>query len=201
MSIIIRPEVEADFFETEMITREAFWDKYKPGCDEHLVLHQLRKSEAFIPELDYVAIDDSKIVGNIVYSKATVKNMAAENTVLCMGPLSVLPSFQKRGIGSLLMRKTIEKAIFLNYSAIVIFGNPQYYMKFGFVNAEQHGIQTSDGHNFDAFMTLVLSTDLMKGIAGRFFEDKAFQIKNEDLEMFEKYFPFKEKHVREGQLK
>ena len=49
MDIEIRLEVEADYLETEKMTREAFWDLYKPGCNEHFILHQLRKSPAFIP--------------------------------------------------------------------------------------------------------------------------------------------------------
>lgn len=55
MNIDMRLEEENDYLQTEAMTRDAFWDLYKPGCDEHLVLHRLRGSEAFIPELDYVA--------------------------------------------------------------------------------------------------------------------------------------------------
>ena len=68
MNIVFRLETESDYFETEKMT-EAFWDLYKPGCNEHFVLHQLRKSPDFIPELDYVAVDNGTLVGNIVYSK------------------------------------------------------------------------------------------------------------------------------------
>jgi predicted N-acetyltransferase YhbS len=201
MSIEIREERDDDYQETENVTREAFWDIYKPGCDEHLVLHQIRQSKAFIPELDYIASDNGKIVGNVVYTKAVVKNDHNESEVLCMGPLCVLPSYQGRGIGSLLLQTTLEKAKSSGYRAVVIFGNPDYYGKFGFSKAESYGIKTAHGENLDAFMVVELFNGGLDGINGRFCEDKAFEIKEEELEKYDSRFPYKEKHVREGQFK
>jgi predicted N-acetyltransferase YhbS len=200
MGIVIRHEKEEDYFEVETMTREAFWDLYKPGCDQHLLVRQLRKSKAFLPELDYVAVDGDTIVGNIMYTKAITESESGQATVLCMGPLTVLPSHQRKGIGSSLLRQTVEKAKELGYLAIVIFGSPAYYHRFGFRNAEEYRIQTSDGSNFEAFMVLDLSDNGLTNISGRFFEDAAFQIDKEDLDEYEKRFPYKEKHKKEGQL-
>jgi putative acetyltransferase len=50
----IRPTVPRDYRATEDVTREAFWNVYEPGCDEHYLLHVMRGSEGFIPELDLV---------------------------------------------------------------------------------------------------------------------------------------------------
>ena len=136
MNITIRNEIESDRHETENVTREAFWDLYQPGCDEHLILHQLRESAAFIPELDLVACQGDRIIGNIVYTRAKVKNETSEKEVLCMGPLSVLPEFQKKSVGSFLLRTSISKARSMGFPAVVIFGDPLYYHRFGFVNAE-----------------------------------------------------------------
>ena len=67
-------------------------------CDEHLIVHNMRRSPDFVKELDYVACDGDMIVGNIVYSKAKVVNDEnKEFEVLCMGPIGVLPSYQKKG--------------------------------------------------------------------------------------------------------
>ena len=66
---LIRKETEADFFEVENLTREAFWNVYKPGCDEHYVLHCYRKNPDFIPELSLVLELDKKIIGHVMYSR------------------------------------------------------------------------------------------------------------------------------------
>lgn len=85
MNISIRHEEEKDFRIIEELTREAFWDLYKPGCDEHLVVHNMRNVPAFVKELDFVACDDDKIVGYIMYSKAKIINDEnKEFEVLCM---------------------------------------------------------------------------------------------------------------------
>jgi predicted N-acetyltransferase YhbS len=200
MSIKIRLEEKADHFETENMTREAFWDLYKPGCDEHFVLHQLRQSSAFLPELDYVACDGEAIVGNIIYSKATISDETDRTTVLCMGPLSVAPAYQKRGIGSALLRKTVDIAHSMGYKAIVIFGDPGYYHRFGFRPARDYGIETADGHAPDAFMALELQENSLRGIRGRFYADEAFKVDEKGFEAYDRQFPYKEKHKREGQL-
>ena len=51
---IIRPETQDDYREVENLTREAFWNVYRPGCMEHYVLHVLRRDPAFVPQLDLV---------------------------------------------------------------------------------------------------------------------------------------------------
>lgn len=202
MYITIRPEIEKDYFETEYITREAFWDVYHPGCMEHLVLHKLREVPGFVSELDFVACDGERIVGNVVCSKAKVINDdKQEYEVLCMGPLSVLPEYQGEGIGSLLIKTTVKKAQELGYNGIVIYGNPDYYHRFSFVDAEKFGIKTSGGENFDYFMALELSEGSLQGITGSFYEDEAFIVNDKEIEEFDKAFPYKEKHVTATQLK
>ncbi|WP_135612500.1 GNAT family N-acetyltransferase [Methanococcoides sp. AM1] len=201
MKILIRPEEECDIKEVENMTREAFWDLYKPGCVEHLIVHNMRRSSDFVKELDHVACDGDKIIGSIIYSKAKViNNENKEFEVLCMGPLGVLPSYQNKGVGSLLMEHSIEKAKHLGYKAIIIFGNPEYYKRFGFKNATEYNIQTSSGENFEAFMTLELYDESLDTISGKFYASDSFEINEEDLDNFDKGFTPKEKHVLDTQL-
>lgn len=49
MSLTLRHEAPADHRAVETLVREAFWNVYKPGCDEHYYLHLLRQSPAFRP--------------------------------------------------------------------------------------------------------------------------------------------------------
>lgn len=201
IDISVRLEKESDFRNVEYITREAFWDIYRPGCCEHLIVHKLRKVTAFVKELCYVACANGEIIGNIVYSRAKIINdKGKEFEVLCMGPLSVVPVYQGKGVGSLLMNYSIKKARELGFKAAILFGNPAYYRKFGFVNAKEYGIQTSAGENLDAFMVLELFDGALEGVTGKFYENKVFEIDNEELEAFEKGFPYKEKHVTDSQL-
>jgi len=202
MNIIIRLENQNDYEEVEDLTREAFWDIYHPGCEEHLVVHKLRKVSTFIPELDFVAVQDNQIVGNIIYSKSKVVDRNNnEHEVLTFGPISVLPSLQKQGIGSAPIEHTKKLAETMGYKAIIIFGNPAYYHRFGFKSAESFGITTAEGESFDAFMALELYKGGLQGITGKFYEDPCFHVEKKELEAFEKKFPYKEKHVTDTQFK
>ena len=201
MNISIRLEEEKDYRSVEYMTREAFWNVYKPGCVEHLLVHKIRKVPVFVKELSFVACNEDKIVGNIIYSKAKVINKNIEFEVLCLGPIGVLPAYQGQGIGSLLMNYSIEKAEQLGHKGIILFGNPNYYQRFGFVNAKEYGIQTSSGENFEEFMALELYDGGLNGISGKFYEDEVFKIEKDELEIYEKEFPYKEKRITDTQLK
>ena len=58
--MIIRKERKEDYKKTENLVREAFWNVYRPGCFEHLVINKMRNDACFIPELDYVIEEDGK---------------------------------------------------------------------------------------------------------------------------------------------
>lgn len=70
--MIIRREEQKDFEETENLTREAFFNVYRPGCFEHLVVHKLRNDKSFVKDLDYIIVEDNKIIANIVYAEGTI---------------------------------------------------------------------------------------------------------------------------------
>ena len=192
--ITIRQETSNDYREVEELTREAFWDLFKPGCDEHLMVHQLRKGAGYIPELCLVACDKGKIIGHIMYTRShVVDEKEQRHEVISFGPVSVLPSYQGKGIGSALIERTKEMAKEMGCKGIFIYGSPEYYSRFGFVNAERFRITTPDGANFDAFMGCELYENALNGITGKMYNDSGFEINAEILEAFEKTFPFKEK--------
>ena len=194
MEILIQRTKPKDFLITENITREAFWNLFKPGCDEHLVLHNLRKSNCYISNLDLVAISENIIKGHIIITKANVLDIQnKKHQVLCVGPISVIPEFQKRGIGTKLLNETIAIAKELGYSAMILFGHPDYYHRFGFVIAQNYGITTKEGMNFEPFMVLELYPNALAAVSGKFYEDKAFETNEDELNEFERLFPKKEK--------
>jgi len=201
MTVELRNETENDHFEVENLTREAFWDIYKPGCEEHLVLHRIRRSEGFVKELDMVAVYDGKIIGNIVYSKGYIVSEGAQRTeCITFGPLSVLPEFQHRGIGSLLVSESLKRAAALGYRAVLITGSPRYYSRFGFVPASKYGIYLDDGIPEDGapfFMAKELYPGALEGLSGRYEMDKCYQVDSKEVEEFDKRFPPKIKKDRE----
>ena len=97
---LIRKETEADFFEVENLTREAFWNVYKPGCEEHFVLHCYRKNPDFIPELSLVLELDKKIIGHVMYSRSHIDaDDGTQIPVMTFGPISIHPDFKRKGFG------------------------------------------------------------------------------------------------------
>lgn len=195
MNIQIRNEMPQDYRAVEELTREAFWGSLDHvTCDgEHLVVHKLRNSPSFVPELDFVAEVDGKIVGHIIYSLAkVVKADHQEIQVLNFGPLSVHPSYQRMGIGSSLMRHSIAVASQLGYGAIIFYGHPDYYPRFGFKNASQYGIVSRDGSSRDALMAMELVDGALSGVAGRFIKDEVYDVDLKEVAEFEKGFPYKE---------
>lgn len=199
----LRLEEEKDYEEVENLTREAFWNVYSPGCSEHLVLHKLRGKKSFVKELDYVAEDEGKIVGNIVYSRMFRGGEMCDD-IIAFGPVSVHPDYQKKGIGKALIQTTMEKAKKLGFRAVIITGNPDYYGRFGFRAAAGHGIylpEMNPGEEAEFFMAKELEEGYLQKHSGVLGFDSCFEVEPAELELFEKKFPAKRKRdKKEGDL-
>ena len=202
MEVLIQKTTVKDFFRTEYITRESFWNIYRPGCVEHLILQNIRNSNSYISKLDLIAVSENEIIGHIISTKAkVVDTQNNEHEILCVGPLSVLPGFQKKGFGSALMNNSIRIAKELGFSGMILFGNPDYYHRFRFRNAQEYGITTKESQNFEPFMALELQTNGLANAKGKFFEDDAFEVQPDEVNEFEKNFTYKEKLVTDTQFK
>ena len=193
----LRLENEKDYFEVENLTREAFWDVYRPRCSEHLVLNKLRQADSFIKDLDYVLIEDGKIVGNIVYTKmftGTERKMSDE--VIAFGPISVHPDFQKKGLGKKLIEYTLDKAKCLGYKAVLITGDNNYYNPLGFESACRYHVYlpgTSEDDEAVFFMAKELEEGYLGNNNGIYDFDICFNVSEEELEIFDRKFPEKAK--------
>lgn len=115
-----------------------------------------------------------------------------EHAVICFGPISVLPSFQRMGIGTMMIEYSKKVAKALGYTAILIYGDSDYYSKVGFVPAKRYGIGTD--HNM--YAVPLQACELIEGslshCKGRFFEDDSYNIDSLAAEEFDKTFPNKE---------
>lgn len=135
--ITIRPEQIEDFENIADINRIAFGRDVEAGLVE-----KIRRSDNFIPELSLVALKDGLPVGHAIFSRIKIsKENNEEAEALTLGPIAVLPEFQRQGIGSLLMSEGMEKAKSMGFGAIVLIGHPDYYPRFGFVQARGRGLE------------------------------------------------------------
>lgn len=180
-NLIIREEKNSDYRNTEYMTMRAFWNMHGPGCNEHYLVHKVRESKDYLKELSRVAELDGRIVGAIFYTKAKIVDGKTNHEVLTFGPLCVEPTLHNSGIAKQLLEDTIPLAKAMGYPGIVIYGEPDYYPKRGFVNCEKYQITTPDGKNFDAFMAYPLDEEKFATIHGKFYESEVFE-ECEDLE-------------------
>ncbi len=198
----VRLETEKDYREVENITREAFWNVYAPGCDEHYFVHVMRKHEDFVPELAFVIELNGKIIGSIMYTKSKlVDESGTEKIILSFGPICVLPEYQRMGYGKILIEHSFAKAIELGYDTVVIFGNPYNYIARGFKSCKRYNICLEG----DVFPTPLLVKELYEGVLdGRkwYFHESSASEPCSDIQAvaeFDSYFPHKEKQWKPSQ--
>lgn len=115
-------------------------------------MNRLRKSEAFIPELSLVAEIDGKIVGQVLFSKIKV----GDTVQVALAPVSVLPEYQGKGIGGMLIKEGHSIAKNLGYEFSILLGHPTYYPKFGYLPASGFGIKAPFDVPDEAFMAINL---------------------------------------------
>ena len=207
MTILVREEEKKDYRRVEEITRLAFSypgrvERGGIGCPyEHWMVNELRKRDGILP-LSLVATECSgeteELVGHIICSKAEVRSENGIIPVLNMGPISVLPEYQRCGVGKALILAMIEKAKKLGYGAILFFGRPEYYPQFGFKEAAEFGVADAEGYNYPSFMGMELIPGYLKEAAGgRYFESDIYndELNREFVKKFDDQFLMKEKQI------
>lgn len=201
-NLTIRSETEKDYRSVEALTREAFWNQYVPGCDEHYLVHKMRAHKDFIPELALVLEKDGEIIGNIMYTKAKLTDESGnEKPILTFGPISVLPAYQRQGYGKMLIEHSFRKAAALGYDTVVIFGSPTNYVSRGFVSCKKRNVCLAG----DVFPSSLLVKELTDGVLdGRkwyFCESDIGEVCADSaaVSAFDATFPPKEKAWRPSQ--
>ena len=200
MNITFRIEPPTAHYAVEEMTRDAFWNFWEDDrtiCDEHLLVHKLRTCASFIPELNYIAEVEGNIAGHIIFTKSKIKDSAGNShETLTFGPLTVLPKFQGKGIGKALMQHAFDKAKFLGFRAVIIYGIPDYYPRIGFRRAIEFNITTPDGSVFDALLVYPLYDGALDGISGKYYIDPVYaELTQKEALEFDKKFPPKKPHI------
>lgn len=166
-NIVIRQELENDHRRVEEVIRQAFYNRYTPGCTEHYLAHVIRAHPDFLPELDLVIEADGQIIGNIMYTKSTLLSVMGEKReILTFGPVSILPEYQRKGYGRQLMEESFRQAVNLEYEVIVIVGDPNNYVGCGFQSCKKHQISLEDGSYPAAMLVKELNAGTLGGRNG-----------------------------------
>lgn len=197
-NISIRQERPREYKAVESLTRTAFWNVYTPGCSEHYLLHHLRSHPDFLPQLSLTAHVDGQLAGHIAFTKAYIQEGQNRRPVLCCGPLSVLPQFQRQGIGSALLNHALQQAAKEGFPAVCLYGDPHYYRKWGFQSSEVYDIRTED----NCYAVCLLVKGLRPGILPTLhgcFHAPAYEMDLSGLPEFDKAFPPMEKARRKSQ--
>lgn len=199
----IRLESENDYLEVEELVRNSFWNIYRPGAFEHLIVHNLRCDESFIADLAYVIEKDKKIIGHINYSRGMIDYGDDKTEAVVLGPVAVDESHQNQGYGSKLIEYTLKKAEDIGIPFVLVIGDENYYHRFGFKCASEYKLWlegTDENEECPFFMIKVFDKSTLRNAKGIFHNPDVFDVSAEDVDEFDRKFEFKEKLVQEGQL-
>lgn len=198
--IIIRNERTPDYEKVEKITRESFYNLYIPGCVEHYLVHTMRGHEDFIPELDFVLEYDNEVIGNIMYTKAKLVDEAGEKKdIVTFGPVSILPRYQRKGYGKMLMEHSFRRAAELGYDVIVIFGSPANYVGSGFKCCKKYNVCLENGKYPAAMMVKELVPDSLDGRKWFYYDSPVMAVSEEDAQKYDDTLEPMEKGWQAGQ--
>ena len=208
MNIIIRNETKDDYKKSENLTREAFWNVYRPGCTEHFVLNKFRESKNYIPELSFVMEKDGKMIGHVMYAHSHIKSYDGKTIpIMTFGPISIAPEYKGQGYGTRLLRYSMQKAKEMGGKALAITGNIDFYGKSGFILASEKGIRYADAEPNDRVVPYFLIKELEDGfldnISGTYSDPEEYFAAEKYPEEFEKYdsqFPPQNKETLPCQL-
>ena len=197
---VIRNEQAKDVREVEELTRKAFWNLNFPGCNEHYLVHIMRTHPDFIPELDFVIEEDNTIIGNIMYTKARlIDEKGYEKHILTFGPVSILPEYQRKGYGKVLLEYSFAKAKEMSYDVIVIFGNPNNYIPRGFKSCKKYNICLKNDFYPAAMLVKELKEGCLDGRKWYYKESDVYEIDENMVEQFDSSFEKMEKGFRPSQ--
>jgi putative acetyltransferase len=147
--IEIRKEEPSDWEAVHQLNLAAFdngpeaalVDRLRTSCEQYLA---------------FVAVEDGVVVGHVLFSSATVEG----SNIVGMGlaPMAVLPSHQRKGIGSRLVRHGLEFLRKSDCSFVIVLGHPEYYPRFGFEVASKYRLRSQwEGVPDEAFMVIGLN--------------------------------------------
>lgn len=167
MDFTIRQEQTEDYSAVHKTVELAFKDVEESDHSEPFLVDKLRLTDAFIPELSLVAEADGEIIGHILLTKVEIVSEKESVPSLGLAPVSVLPQYQRKGVGSALIREAHKRAAELGYGSVVLLGHKDYYPKFGYRQAIDFGIEFPFDVPLEYCMAIELHPEALKGVRGK----------------------------------
>jgi putative acetyltransferase len=142
-----------------------------PTRDEADLVDRLRGQAS--PIVSLVADDRGIVRGHIMFSPVTVSERP-DLRIMGLAPMAVMHSYQRRGIGSALVRAGLDACRAMRIEAVVVLGHPEYYPRFGFRPASRFGLSCEYDVPDEAFMAIELEHAALEGQPGRVHYHSAF---------------------------
>jgi HAD superfamily hydrolase (TIGR01509 family) len=156
--LALRPETTEDLPGIRTVEETAFSRRNEAGLVD---LARMRGKST----LSMVAVEDSRVVGHVLFTPVTIDPPFSGSRGLGLGPIAILPEFQRRGIGSRLMRAGLEHVRRFGCGFVVLLGDPAWYSRFGFTPGRLFGL-SSDYGDGDEFQVLELRSGTLAGVGG-----------------------------------
>lgn len=144
---------------------------FETPAEANLVETLRRQAEGVI---SLVAEEEGEIVGHIMFSPVTLSGQP-DLKIMGLGPMSVLPSCQGRGIGSALVRAGLQECREKGIGAVVVLGHPWFYPRFGFMPSTRYGINSEYDVSEDVFMLIELQPGYLGNVGGTIIYHPAFK--------------------------
>ena len=157
--LTIRKETPGDTLAVRYINKQAFGRDVEPD-----LIDKLRTRRASV--LSLVAVQENRVVGHILFTPVTIESESSSATAVALGPMSVLPEYQRQGIGSQLVRTGLEELKTDKHEIVVVLGHPEYYPRFGFSPAGKYGINCEFEVPDEVFMALELRPGALAKTSG-----------------------------------
>lgn len=132
--------------------------------DEARIVERLREHAQVY--LGLVAADGDAVVGHILFTSVTLRCDQTPHPIMALAPMSVLPAWQRRGVGSALVREGLAACRAAGHEVVVVVGHPAYYPRFGFVRARPLGLTSEPPFPDEAFMVAELTPGALHGRRG-----------------------------------
>lgn len=157
MAVLIRTEAEGDRRAVHALNTSAFG-----RLSEAQLVDVLRVQAE--PVVSLVAEDNDKIAGHIMFTPVSLPTY--RELIMGLAPMAVIPTRQRSGIGSALVRAGLERCKELGATAVVVLGHPEFYPQFGFAPAVRFGLRCEYDVPEEAFMAIELRPGALHGVSG-----------------------------------